>query len=180
MPCIKYPFSNSLFYWSSDPNGKDTIPAEDWERYGIPELKVEMWMGSFWDPVDYRSIQEYFQLKCYNLDGQQYARDRDYPEVIRGDPHDLRIVECDEPPEVSPPDHSRLMSPSTFSLVEAPSEIDKMKSKMQAQQEMDPKSNFLGWITKGFLKKSVAGDARPSESLETDSDAWITVGKEDC
>ncbi|KAL0574057.1 hypothetical protein V5O48_007902 [Marasmius crinis-equi] len=72
------------------------------------------------------------------------------------------------------------MSPSTFSLVEAPSEIDKMTSKMQAKQEMDPKSNFLGWITKGFLKKSVAGDARSSGSLETNLDAWITVGKEDC
>ncbi|KAK1223720.1 hypothetical protein PQX77_013394 [Marasmius sp. AFHP31] len=48
MHCIRYPLPESLFYWASDLRGRHVIPEDDWERYGIPELDVKMWIGSHW------------------------------------------------------------------------------------------------------------------------------------
>ncbi|KAL0567938.1 hypothetical protein V5O48_014055 [Marasmius crinis-equi] len=70
------------------------------------------------------------------------------------------------------------MSPSTFSLVEVPSENNEIALKTQAKQEMDLKSSFLGWLNKGFLRKD-GSDAGLVRNLESDSDAWMTVEKED-
>ncbi|KAL0577431.1 hypothetical protein V5O48_004559 [Marasmius crinis-equi] len=95
-PCIRYPFPDQLFYWSSDPNGEDSIPPEDWEHYGIPKLTVEMWIGSVWASDQYDKVGEYLESEDYAADGQQYAQDHNYPELIRGNPHDVQIVEDED------------------------------------------------------------------------------------
>ncbi|KAL0563496.1 hypothetical protein V5O48_018572, partial [Marasmius crinis-equi] len=82
MPCIKYPLPDSFFYWSLDRKGTTRIDEADWEKCGIPELKVETWIGSWWDGWDYGCIEEYLLLKGYPLDGQQYARDRNYQAAL--------------------------------------------------------------------------------------------------
>ncbi|KAL0564468.1 hypothetical protein V5O48_017578 [Marasmius crinis-equi] len=84
MPCIKYPLLNSLFYWSLDRKGTHRISEADWEKYGIPKLRVETWIGSFWCREDYQGVEECFQLKGYPLDGWRYTRDHNYPEMTEG------------------------------------------------------------------------------------------------
>ncbi|KAL0571800.1 hypothetical protein V5O48_010162, partial [Marasmius crinis-equi] len=139
MPCINYPLPDLLFYWSLDPKGTHCIPEDDWGRYGIPELKVEMWIGWLWDSWHYKAVKECLQLKCYGLDGWQYAQDHDYPQLIRGDPHDIRILEENQPAENQPSDCSHLISPSSFSLIEIPINDDNNQSDTMADQKMDAK-----------------------------------------
>ncbi|KAK1230295.1 hypothetical protein PQX77_006624 [Marasmius sp. AFHP31] len=104
MCCIRLPLPDSLFYWASDPEGKNVIPEESWMDYGIPELEVEERMGSFWMSFIYELVRNHLRDKGHGSDGKQYARDKGYPKLLRGDPHDRRMVE--------------LTSPSTFSLVD--------------------------------------------------------------
>ncbi|KAJ8074321.1 hypothetical protein PM082_012634 [Marasmius tenuissimus] len=92
MWCIHYPLPESLFYWSVDPEGKESIPKEDWKQYGIPYLQVMMRIGSFWFPEEYECVMDHLRKNNYDLDGKQYAHDHEYPELIRGDPHDRRII----------------------------------------------------------------------------------------
>ncbi|KAK1230291.1 hypothetical protein PQX77_006620 [Marasmius sp. AFHP31] len=121
MYCIRHPLPNSLFYWASDPEGKGVILEESWMQYGIPKLEVREWMGSRWAKEHYELVRNHPCDKGYGSDGKRYARDKGYPELLRGDPHDRRMVEledsdsnetyCTEP---------QLTSPSTFSLVDTP------------------------------------------------------------
>ncbi|KAK1217297.1 hypothetical protein PQX77_020035 [Marasmius sp. AFHP31] len=99
MYCLQYPIPDSLFYWCHDPEGKDIIAEEDWDKVGIPKLKVEMWVNSWWRSQDYDCVRDHLRSRNYNLDGRQYASDHGYPELIRGDPHDQRFIMVDEEEE---------------------------------------------------------------------------------
>ncbi|KAL0059226.1 hypothetical protein AAF712_014034 [Marasmius tenuissimus] len=173
--CVRYPFPQSSFYWSSDLYGRNKIPKEDWERLGIPKLRVQQFIGSYWDDMESQTVRELLHQKDYDLDGKQYARDRGYPELILGeyhfppwvstsvtlfpgDPHDtVRFQELESPeshlePKTSP-SPSRLTSPSTYSLVEAPLE-PRLKPE-DAPKTPPPKEIMVTptrWV-RGFLKK---------------------------
>ncbi|KAJ8086046.1 hypothetical protein PM082_004865 [Marasmius tenuissimus] len=108
--CIRYPFPENLFYWSHDPQGRTAIAEEDWEKFGIPELSVEEWMGSGWQDGYYAFVRDHLYSGSYELDGKQYARDHGYPELIHADPHDTVGL---EEPITSP---SQLTFPSASSL----------------------------------------------------------------
>ncbi|KAL0577429.1 hypothetical protein V5O48_004557 [Marasmius crinis-equi] len=56
-----------------------------------------MWIGASWDPAYYDCVHDYFHLKGYGLDGQQYAQDHNYPELVTGNPHEAQIVKYNEP-----------------------------------------------------------------------------------
>ncbi|KAL0057119.1 hypothetical protein AAF712_016254, partial [Marasmius tenuissimus] len=121
MYCVRAPLPDPPFYWTSDPKGKVTIPKKDWEKYGIPELEVNEWTGSFWWAREYNVVKTYLHKKGYESDGKRYARDHGYPEMIRGDPHDKRMVELKDSDDDEPsPSISQFTSPSTFSLVDTP------------------------------------------------------------
>ncbi|KAK1225370.1 hypothetical protein PQX77_011695 [Marasmius sp. AFHP31] len=149
--CVRYPLPKSLFYWSYDPHGRNTIAEEDWKRFGIPELSMEEWISTFWTDVEYETVRDHLHSRNFNLDGKQYARERGYPELIFGAQHSLRDMdnsltfclsadphgtdrieeyESSDSEELeysdgefeTSPSHSRLGSPSTSSLVEAPAE----------------------------------------------------------
>ncbi|KAF9262523.1 hypothetical protein L218DRAFT_386529 [Marasmius fiardii PR-910] len=87
MPCFTWTSTNEFFYWSSDPSGVTRIAEEDWELYGIPQLRVAMYIGSSWLRVSYHAVQDYLLLKNYNLDGVDFATRHEYPLLITGDPH---------------------------------------------------------------------------------------------
>ncbi|KAK1221172.1 hypothetical protein PQX77_016027 [Marasmius sp. AFHP31] len=132
MHCISYPLPESPFYWASDPKGRDVTPENDWVRYGIPELKVKTWIGSYWFPELYNVAQQHLFSKKYGSNGKQYAVDHGYPELIYGDPHERRMKEfsdLDGELEDSKEDKdfypgTHLTSPSTFSLINAPSDLE--------------------------------------------------------
>ncbi|KAK1218056.1 hypothetical protein PQX77_019274 [Marasmius sp. AFHP31] len=112
--CICYPLPEKLFYWSHDPQGRNTIAEEDWERFGIPKLSVQEWVGNFWGEEHYACVREHLYSRSYNLDGKQYACEHGYPDLILADPHDTARLEelewskSDIPePETSPPATSR-------------------------------------------------------------------------
>ncbi|KAK1220062.1 hypothetical protein PQX77_017188 [Marasmius sp. AFHP31] len=125
--CLRYPLSRNVFYWSNDPQGRDEIAEKDWERLRIPKLSVWGSIGTYWEDHEYAGVWELLHQKNRALDGKQYARERGYPELIPGDPHDttriteLESSEPDSEPK-TPPSPSQLTSPSTYSLVEAPPE----------------------------------------------------------
>ncbi|KAK1217370.1 hypothetical protein PQX77_019969 [Marasmius sp. AFHP31] len=82
-----------LFYWSSDPHGRNIIPKEHWERLGIPEMTVQGVIGSYWSDEEYLVIQEVLKWKKYNLTGVQYAYDHGYSKLIPDDPHDTAHIQ---------------------------------------------------------------------------------------
>ena len=86
MPCIEYPLPESL-YWSLDQEGKTRIPESDWEKYNIPKLELQTWIGSYWDSNIYDSVRDVLSAGKYNLDGRQYAKDHGHSELIRGEQH---------------------------------------------------------------------------------------------
>ncbi|KAK1219128.1 Rho guanine nucleotide exchange factor [Marasmius sp. AFHP31] len=88
--------SEPIFYWSFDEEGIDHIPEEDWGRYGIPELAVDMRVGSSWDSFHYNGVTEYLLLKNYNLDGKEYADDHGYPELLHGEITDLEELNVED------------------------------------------------------------------------------------
>ncbi|KAJ8074327.1 hypothetical protein PM082_012640 [Marasmius tenuissimus] len=104
MYCIRYPFTNPLFYWAFDTEGENVIPKNDWERYGIPELEVRSCIGSCWMYNEYHGVQQHLRSRNYELDGKMYAHDHGYPELIRGDPHERRIEELED--SISDEEHS--------------------------------------------------------------------------
>ncbi|KAK1221981.1 hypothetical protein PQX77_015198 [Marasmius sp. AFHP31] len=121
MCCIHHPLPDSLFYWTSDPEGKNVIPEESWMDYGIPKLEVYEWIGSFWGSSLYNLVRNHLCDKGYGSDRKQYARDKGYPELLRGDPHDTRMVELEDPDSDSDESScsgSSLASLSTSSLVD--------------------------------------------------------------
>ncbi|KAK1216941.1 hypothetical protein PQX77_020422 [Marasmius sp. AFHP31] len=106
--CIRYPLPEKLFYWSHDPQGKNVITKEDWERFGIPKLSVQEWVGTYWEEDRYTVVQDHLCSRGYGADGKQYARECGYPELVLADPHDtarleeLEYSESDLPePEIS-------------------------------------------------------------------------------
>ncbi|KAK1233559.1 hypothetical protein PQX77_003281 [Marasmius sp. AFHP31] len=132
--------------------GENAVAEEDWKELGIPELSMKGWIGTHWEEDDYNAVQEHLDSRNFDLDGKQYARERGYPELIFGAQHSLRDMdnsltfflssadphgndrieeyECSDSEELeysdgefeTSPSHSRLGSPSTSSLVEAPAE----------------------------------------------------------
>ncbi|KAK1218074.1 hypothetical protein PQX77_019271, partial [Marasmius sp. AFHP31] len=91
--CIHYPLPENLFYWSHDPQGRTAVVEKDWEKFGIPKLSAEGWIGSYWKEHFYAYIRDHLQSGGYVLDGKQYARDHGYPEFIHADPRDNAIEE---------------------------------------------------------------------------------------
>ncbi|KAK1225050.1 hypothetical protein PQX77_012012 [Marasmius sp. AFHP31] len=87
MHCVNYPLPQSLFYWSHDPQGRQAIAEEDREKFKIPRLSVEEYVGSLWSEPDYGTTQQYLCLRNYDPDGRQYALDHGYPELMKWDPH---------------------------------------------------------------------------------------------
>ncbi|KAJ8085820.1 hypothetical protein PM082_004638 [Marasmius tenuissimus] len=92
MHCVPYPFSQPLFYWSHDPQGEYAIAEENWDELGIPRLQSEDWVGSHWQSHHYDFVKDHLQSRDYDLDGKEYAREYGYPELIRADPHDVRLA----------------------------------------------------------------------------------------
>ncbi|KAK1217615.1 hypothetical protein PQX77_019728, partial [Marasmius sp. AFHP31] len=96
MYCVPDPPPYPLFYWSWDTEGKTMISEEDWEQAGVPELAIDMCIGSCWEDFEYDMVKRHLRKKKYAVDGKQYAQDHGYPELIWGDPHDHRIEEAEE------------------------------------------------------------------------------------
>ncbi|KAK1216789.1 hypothetical protein PQX77_020576 [Marasmius sp. AFHP31] len=119
----------------------------------------------------------------------QYAREHGYPELIPGDPHDTtRFKELDSSTPDSKPETplSRLTSPSTYSLVEAPLE-PKLKFE-DAPTAPTPKEIMVTptrWVrVRGFLNryyKSLDRSVNTPKVADTEevSDEWALVYRED-
>ncbi|KAK1223719.1 hypothetical protein PQX77_013393 [Marasmius sp. AFHP31] len=84
MHCIRYPLPELPFYWASDPKGRHVIPKNNWVRYGIPELDVQTWTGSYWGDNEYEAVKQHLVRKKYGSNSKQYALDHGYPELICG------------------------------------------------------------------------------------------------
>ncbi|KAK1223513.1 hypothetical protein PQX77_013611 [Marasmius sp. AFHP31] len=106
MHCIHLPLGigTSLFYWSFDPKGIHPISEEDWDKHGIPKLATRVRVGSSWSWRQYECVEDHLRAKGYVTDGKNYAREYAYPELVHGDPHDLRfeprfpvVEDVDEP-----------------------------------------------------------------------------------
>ncbi|KAK1221282.1 hypothetical protein PQX77_015912 [Marasmius sp. AFHP31] len=136
MCCIHHPLPDSLFYWASDPEGKNVILEESWMEYGIPKLEIEEWMGSRWVGGYYEVVRNYLCDKGYGSDGKQYARDKGYPELLRGDPHDGRMVELKDPDSDS--DESSCSGSSLASLLMS-SLVD---TRIASEEPEDPDLDF--------------------------------------
>ncbi|KAK1230434.1 hypothetical protein PQX77_006477 [Marasmius sp. AFHP31] len=147
--CIRYPLPEKLFYWSHDPQGRNAIAEEDWERFGIPKLSMQGCIGSFWREQHYAVVQEHLCSRGYGADGKQYAREHRYPELIPADPHETaRIEELEDPglqPEtsLSPPQHA---SPSM------PSPTDPPVIGCGNTATLPTASAVTHWARPGFLK----------------------------
>ncbi|KAK1221459.1 hypothetical protein PQX77_015739, partial [Marasmius sp. AFHP31] len=96
MYCVPYPLPDQLFYWSWDPEGRTVILKEDWEQAGIPKLRIEVWVGSYWYTNDLAMVTNHLRKKNYAVDGKQYTQDHGYPELIWGDPHNQRNEELED------------------------------------------------------------------------------------
>ncbi|KAK1219295.1 hypothetical protein PQX77_017993 [Marasmius sp. AFHP31] len=188
--CFRYPLSRNRFYWSNDPQGRNKIAKKDWERLRIPKLRVRGLIGTHWNDFEYTSVREILHQKNCALDGKQYARERGYPELIPGDPHDttrfkeLESSTPDSEPE-TPPSPSQLTSPSMYSLVEAPLEA-KLESEdapiAPAPKEIMATPTRCQWV-RGFLNKFYNTPDRSvnvpkATSTEEVSDGWALVSRE--
>ncbi|KAJ8086054.1 hypothetical protein PM082_004873 [Marasmius tenuissimus] len=170
MHCIQFP--QKVFYWSHDPQGRDAIPEEDWEKFGIPKLTVEEWIGSSWEEEDYVAVWEHLNPLDYDLDRWKYVCEYGYPELIVGDPHNIEDftysdsgLNCS-----SSPSRSHLASPSSLSIVEEPTE-----SKCNSEYEDTPalpkegEGTATHWAKRGFLNKwynSILETVTQADTLE--------------
>ncbi|KAJ8086031.1 hypothetical protein PM082_004850 [Marasmius tenuissimus] len=170
MHCV--PFPQSIFYWSHDPQGRDAIPEEDWEEFGIPKLTVEEWIGSNWEEENYATVREHLDSLDYDLDGWEYACEHGYPELIVGDPHGIEdIAYSDSELDCSSsPSRSQLTSPSSSSIVEEPTE-----SQCDLEREDAPalpkegEGTATHWAKRGFLNKwynSILETVTQADTLE--------------
>ncbi|KAK1217129.1 hypothetical protein PQX77_020222 [Marasmius sp. AFHP31] len=123
--CLRYPFPRNLFYWSYDPQGGNAIAEEDWKRFGIPELSMEEWIGTWWEEEVYDIVQDHLCSRNFDLDGKQYACEHGYPKLIFADPHSTNWVEEEF-------ETSHIGFSSTSSLMEEPVECT------MGQQECTP------------------------------------------
>ncbi|KAK1229320.1 hypothetical protein PQX77_007627 [Marasmius sp. AFHP31] len=127
---------------------RHAILENDWVRYGIPKLDVWTWIGSYWWD-EYDAVKQHLSSKKYGPNGKQYALDHGYPELIYGNPHERGMEELrdsdkeveDSDKELSDSDGeledskedqhfysgTHLTSPSTFSLINAPSDLEYMR-----------------------------------------------------
>ncbi|KAJ8083637.1 hypothetical protein PM082_009512 [Marasmius tenuissimus] len=125
MYCTRHPLPSSIYSWASDPEGKEKILKEDWDRYSIPTLEVLTQLGSHWIHDEYQMVQKHLIGKNYGSNGKKYAQDHGYPELIMGDPHVRRMEEHrDSDSGKSSCSGSHLTSPSTFSLVDIPPDYE--------------------------------------------------------
>ncbi|KAK1218015.1 hypothetical protein PQX77_019313 [Marasmius sp. AFHP31] len=187
--CFRYPLSRNIFYWSNDPQGRDKIAEKDWERLGIPKLRVWGVIGTYWHDYEYADVQELLHQKNCALDGKQYARERGYPKLILGDPHDttrfeeLKSSESDSEPE-TPPSPSRLTSPSTYSLVEAPLEAklepeDAPFTPTSKEIMVTPTRWVRGFLNRYYKSLDRSVNAPKVAGTEEVSDEWALVSRED-
>jgi len=85
LPCVRYPLPGSLYYWCLDQQGKNQIAERDWEKFNIPVLELETWIGTYWESHQYYLVQDVLSSRSYSLDGRQYAKDHCHPELIQGE-----------------------------------------------------------------------------------------------
>ncbi|KAK1221972.1 hypothetical protein PQX77_015215 [Marasmius sp. AFHP31] len=95
MHCIRFPLLENPFYWSHDLQGRTAINEEDWEKFGIPKLSVQKWIGSNWEKHLYAFVQDHLYTGGYEPDGKRYACDHGYPKLIHADPHESAIEELE-------------------------------------------------------------------------------------
>ncbi|KAK1217935.1 hypothetical protein PQX77_019391 [Marasmius sp. AFHP31] len=147
--CVRLPFPEKLFYWSHDPQGRNAIAEEDWERFGIPKLSMQGCIGSFWRERHYAVVREHLCSRSYNLDGKQYAREHGYLELILADPHETaRIEELEDPgsqPETS-------LSPLQHTSSSTPSPADPPVIECDITATLPTASVVTHWARPGFLK----------------------------
>ncbi|KAK1218532.1 hypothetical protein PQX77_018786, partial [Marasmius sp. AFHP31] len=91
--CICHPLPQRRFYWAHDPQGRSVIAEVDYKKFGIPELRVEGLIGTYWNEEEYKMVQDHLHHKNYDLDGGKYAREHGYPELVFADPHDTARIE---------------------------------------------------------------------------------------
>ncbi|KAK1221280.1 hypothetical protein PQX77_015910 [Marasmius sp. AFHP31] len=181
MCCIHHPLPDSLFYWASDPRGKDVIPEESWNNYGIPELEVQNWIGSCWPWNLYNLVRNHLRDKGYGSDGKRYARDKGYPELLRGDPHDRRMVELeDSDSDETCYSEPQLTSPSTFSLVDMPITSEEDDHSKGSSLPARLAKGFRLWMNNNAdMSSPRKGKHRVVSSERSDSDNWDLVKSED-
>ncbi|KAK1215546.1 hypothetical protein PQX77_021848 [Marasmius sp. AFHP31] len=150
---VCYPFPQGLFYWSHDPQGRNVIAEADWEKFGVPELSVEEWVGTYWNEDQYTFVQDHLRSRSYNLDGNQYARDHGYPELILADPHDIAKIEKDTCSDSDPEaalSHSQLTLPSSLPSGVTHVKCDSEHADTSSRQNRDIEPH---WAKPGFLRK---------------------------
>ncbi|KAK1215747.1 hypothetical protein PQX77_021636 [Marasmius sp. AFHP31] len=96
IPGLALPLPYRLFYWSLDPEGRTPLPEKDWEKYGVPRLRTELWLGPFWYSWCYEAVNEFFRLG--NHDPQTYARERGYPALQKWQDNRFSVVGEDAVP----------------------------------------------------------------------------------
>ncbi|KAK1233694.1 hypothetical protein PQX77_003141 [Marasmius sp. AFHP31] len=185
--CVRFPFPQSLVYWSSDLHGRNKIDKEEWEKLGIPELSMMDLIGTHWVDEDYATVHELLCQKNYDLDGKQYAFDYGYSELILGDPHDttriedlddLGLLDCDVQPSTL-----QLASPSTYSLVETSPdsllESEHMPSLLN-KITVTPNCWMKGFLNKYYLKLSDR-EVKASKAAGTGENLgeWDVIERED-
>ncbi|KAK1218897.1 hypothetical protein PQX77_018394 [Marasmius sp. AFHP31] len=88
---LRYPLPSPLLYWSSDPDGKSVLPKRDWETYGVPQLEVTEWIGSYWFSTQYECVRNHLRAHSHASDVEQYVERHSYPYLIHGGvPYGLR------------------------------------------------------------------------------------------
>ncbi|KAJ8074657.1 hypothetical protein PM082_022235 [Marasmius tenuissimus] len=159
---IRYPLVNPLFYWSRDPNGKQTISEEDWEMNGIPRLEVLAWIGASWGGGDYRAVDEHLQAQNYGLDGRQYAWERGYPVLIPGNPFDARVCNGNES-EIGE-DWSDASSEDTQDSDQPPSENSPAPVAQNRKARMLKYSQKISRVFRRITRRSKASSATLADS----------------
>ncbi|KAK1221962.1 hypothetical protein PQX77_015205 [Marasmius sp. AFHP31] len=170
--CIRLPLLKNPFYWSHNLKGRSAINQEDWEKFGIPKLSVQKWIGSSWKKHCYAFVQDHLCSGGYELDGKQYARNHGYPKLIHANHHDDAIGEficlddsedsdsewSDTGPETSNSDSEysdsdhevlpsrSLLLPSPSSLAEAPLKCD------TEHEDSEPAQPVTHWAKPVFIK----------------------------
>ncbi|KAJ8094123.1 hypothetical protein PM082_023331 [Marasmius tenuissimus] len=62
MHCVCYPPPNRLFHWSLRSDGKDVTP-EDWEKYGVPKLKMQIRILYHFEPGTCRKFSAILRVR---------------------------------------------------------------------------------------------------------------------
>ncbi|KAG7085321.1 hypothetical protein E1B28_013861 [Marasmius oreades] len=170
MPCIQWPLRAPLYHWSSDPEGKILVPKEDWERVGIPELELQVYVGSFWDTDEYAAMQEYLTIQGYDYYGDQLARAQGYQSMNRWDPHTTTQVRLEDAEDwvrledgqqaitERERDPNGITSPSMYSLISGPRLTSVAEEPVLGEVSASSEGgNFVGWLQKGWLNRRAPG-----------------------